>query len=412
MLNLEPGEEPPESPPKHQAELKTSSNGVLHAPTDYLPPFYQPPAPPPSQPLPEKPDSMAASTSDSFVPAGLKRTETEKPFLTPAPSTKSDSGDSQILSLVEALKSAKQEISTQGDRMKYLEGALRRERKLRETAERRARAFAGKNDSDFNDTTDEMNDTFEPPLDSIELIEQDLPNGHIDNFDVDRTHLSTSASMETLKDASEDPSEILSDTNAASVKSRYDLLKLEFEQMKLTMETYKRKAEEAESSQRRFAELVESIRAGRSTNSTAHTSISFAPSAPGSVTSNDSTLIGSDASAMDDTANFSKDPSLNHQGENFGLWSPPRKHNGLQKNMHLANGGPVKGGELPAALEQSLTRVLEAQKLIDGQQGVPNGKWRESTPYVSMVGVVLIGVGIMTWLNGWPAPGGGGKVME
>ena len=397
MLNLEPGEKLPESPPKPRPEPKHQPNGMPTASTDYLPPFYQPPAPPPSQPLPDKPDTTGAAIVDSFTHTGLKRSETEKPQIPLSP-TKSGHQDSQILPLLDALNLAKQELNSQSDRMKYLENALKRERKARESAERRARALSGEPTNSLA-LDEEVNDSFEPPLDSLELIEQDLPNGQIDTHDP-LTHLSTSTSMETLKDTPTLPDHFSTDT--ADVSSRYDLLKLEFDQMKLTMETYKRKAEEAEASQRRFAELVESIRSDQM-NPTITTSSGNPTSS--SVTSNDSTLIGSDGPPSSDNTIVTEDPFLNNEGDKYRLWNSPHKPS-QQKQTHL--NGSLKGAQLPAELERSLGRVLEAQKLLDRQN--TGAKWRESTPYVSMVGVVLIGVGIMTWLNGWPTPGEGGKV--
>ena len=49
-------------------------------------------------------------------------------------------------------------------------------------------------------------------------------------------------------------------------------------------------------------------------------------------------------------------------------------------------------------LERTVSSVLQQQQQAQGQRG---SVAMQSAPYASMVGVVLIGVGLMTWLNGW-----------
>ena len=265
--------------------------------------------------------------------------------------------------------------------MKHLEGALAREKKARETAERRARALAGESSPPCLPSIedDEHFSTYEPPLDSLELIEQDLPNGHIEPTST----LFTSPSMETLKDTS------FSTSSPTDLTDRYDLLKLEFARVKTSMEEYKRRAEEAEASQRRFASLIDSSARGA-----AHNIIPTGASGPGSVVSQDSTLVGDD---LPDATCSSQHHSLS------------------AKDLHMLSqfsGNEQAQGDtnLPAELERTLSTVLEAQKLLNQQRR--GERWREGAPYVSMVGVVLIGVGIMTWLNGWNKAGGGGRVLE
>ena len=325
---------------------------------------------------------------DALMQPGLKRTETETPSSQHSP-TRPEPQNGQIMALVEALKVAKQELTSQGDRMKNLENALMRERKAREAAERRAQALSADkmNGSHVNGAVDE--EAFEPPLDSLELMEQDVPNGHLDPDGPGPSLLTTSASMETLRDVNSVPSSVEADVpSASSVEDRYKLLKEEFDQMKIYMESYKRRAEEAEESQRKFAELVENIRARQPGTSTA------------SVNSTDSTLIGSDTA---DDATSSKNPVHHQDRANYELWSP-------SKQKGLPNGtASTTAQKLQKELEKTMNQALQQQqhqRHLDG-----GGKLVQSAPYVSMVGVVLIGVGIMTWLNGWQ-PTGGGKVID
>ena len=273
--------------------------------------------------------------------------------------------------------------------MRYLEDALKQERKARQTAERRARALSGKRtttDHHFNSPVEE--EAFESPLDSLELIEHDLPNGHLDiDEDDGSSQLINSPSMETLRDidtrsrdadAAEDPT--------SSIKDRYDLLKQEFEQIKILMESYRRRAEEAEESQRKFAELVENIKGGHDSGTPAD-----------SVKSTDSTLTGGDFA--NETA-VSQDHTTQPISPTNGLWS-------LSKNRSAPNGAVLSPSKLQQEVERTVAEALH-QHHADPDGG---GKFMQSAPYVSMVGVVLIGVGLMTWLNGWQ-PSGVGKVVE
>ena len=292
----------------------------------------------------------------------------------------------QIVLLLQELKSAKEEIDSQGDRMKYLENALKRERRARENAERRARALAGDrslSDPQVNGEDDE--EAFKPPLDSLELIEQDLPNGHLDTFENnDSSLLNTSPSMETLKtnDSTLQFTKFV-EASASNVEDRYELLKQEFEQMQVLMESYKRRADEAEESRRKFAEQVEKLRSSRN--------------GAASASSNGGTLADD---GFTDDATASRDTTENQNGSSHSLWSP-------QKQKNLPNGTVPPVTKFQQELQKTVSNALQHQHASpDG-----GGKFVQSAPYVSMVGVVLIGVGLMTWLNGWQ-PGGGGKVVE
>ena len=340
--------------------------------------------------------------------------------------TRPESQGGQIVPLLEALKSARQEIDSQGDRMKYLEGALKQERKARELAEQRARALA-KDHSDLANGTEEE-DSSGPPLDSLELIDQHLPNGHLEiGQDDEPARLITSPSMETLRESpgtTDQPSP--QDDSPTTVQDRYDLLKQEFDDMKVLMEKYKRRADEAEQSQRRFAELVENIRAGRRPDSSADS-----PTSNHSL-SRGSTLIGSDHSGNADDDRESLRPegegTSDEKKANHFLW--PSSLPSQTKQKGLSNGsalGPTSPSPLQD-LEKTVLDILQQQpspvaasqhKTSIGQRAERENRLSQSAPYVSMVGVVLIGVGLMTWLNGWQNGGGGGvggppngKVLE
>ena len=310
--------------------------------------------------------------------------------------------------------------------MKYLESALKQERKARELAEQRARALSKDHPDLANGTGEE--DSSGPPLDSIELIDQHLPNGQLEiGQDDEPARLNTSPSMETLR---ESPGTIdrssTQDPSPTTVQGRYDLLKQEFDDMKILMEKYKRRADEAEQSQRRFAELVENIRAGRRPDSSTTSPSSNHP------LSRDSTLIGSDhnGSADDDgESHWAKGEGTGDEKKaNPSFWPSSLSS---QTQLNGLSNGSAQGPVSPSALrdlEKTVLDVLQQQQspaaasqntTSIGQRGERENRLSQSAPYVSMVGVVLIGVGLMTWLNGWQNGGGGGvggppngKVLE
>ena len=341
-------------------------------------PFSQPPAPPPQQPLPEKPDSARFIIPETFFQPSLKRVDTERPKSgLNSPTKEIPSG--QIVSLLEALKSAKQEIDSQGSRVKHLEVALARERKARELAERRARTLSGsKNDHEANGAIED--EAFEPPLDTLELMEQELPNGHTED-DEESKYLSRSISTATLKSAEEThQGSVEIDTSTSRLQARIDLMVKEMDDLKMLMESYKQRAEDAEDGQRGLAEMVESIRAGRDSKS-------VVPIPNG----DDSTLLSNgDVDGIADSKAPRHSKGLDHSSSSSHL-------------HHQLPNGAAAIEDMHRELEKTVSNVLQQQRQWGGTG--EGGRMVQSAPYVSMVGVVLIGVGIMTWLNGWQ-PGG------
>jgi len=383
LLTLEPGQEPPKSPPKSGPQEQQTNGALPPAHLDPVSPFSQPPAPPLQQPLPGKPDVARFMTSESLPQPPFQRTKTETPGSAVSSPTRPEPQNGQIVSLLEALKSAKHEIDSQGNRVKYLEIALMRERKARETAEQRARVLSG---GQFprasGDETGVIEDAaFEPPLDSMELLKQDLSNGHARDEHDDDDLSRSSASMETLKDSSDlhqETDEI--DASASRLQVRLDLMVQEMNEMKASMEVYKRRAEDAEEGRRSLAELVENIRASHGPD--------------GIITSNgDASLTGGTEGSSGSASKGLPNPP---HDSNHGLWNSSRHKN-------IPN-GKIISEEMQQNLESTLTGVLQQQR--SGPDG--GGRKVQSAPYVSMVGIVLIGVGLMTWLNGWQ-PGGGDR---
>ena len=377
LLTLKPGEQPPNSPPKRITE-ENKANGI-HPPTqvDAISPFLQPPAPPPQQPLPEKPDSARFMIPDLLSQPSLKRVDTERPKSgLNSPTKEIPSG--QIVSLLEALKSAKQEIDSQGSRVKHLEVALARERKARELAEQRARTLSG--DQDDHETNGAIEEAFEPPLDTLELIEHELPNGHAED-DEESKVLSRSLSTATLKSAEDmHQGTVDIDTSTSRLQARIDLMVKEMDDLKMLMESYKQRAEDAEEGQKGLAEMVENIRAGRDSKRVMPTT-----------NDDDSPLISNgNVDGAADSKAPARSKGLDRSSSSSHLQHPLPNGTAAIENMHRE-------------VEKTVSNVLQQQRQWGGTG--EGGRMVQSAPYVSMVGVVLIGVGIMTWLNGWQ-PGG------
>lgn len=289
------------------------------------------------------------------------------------------------MSLVEALKIKTHELDSKVDYIKSLEVDLAREKRAREDAERRALKLSGDHlvsDSRHNKGFVEEK-ALEPPLDSVELMEQDLPNGHFDQ-DGNGDHLSRSSSTTTIKN-SEDPAQLAEDASslASRLQAQLDLRNREMNDMKLLMESYRQKADEAEEGRRSLAQMVEDIRAGRDPKS-----ILPATEAEASTPSTDN-----------GDPQIAQSPSSSQPGD-IGRNSPSPQHLPHQHN------GSATIGIIHREIEETVSTVLQQQHPQQGW-GRPGDSSRmvQSAPYVSMVGVVLIGVGIMTWLNGWQ-PGG------
>lgn len=403
LLTLNPGDEMPK-PPEGRAmeEPKQQPNGISHtAPfVEAVSPFSQPPAPPPQQPLPEKPDVARFASSDSLGRQPLQRAETERQNPLSNSPGRPEQQSSQILSLVEALNVAKKEIDSQGDRVKQLETLLKRERKARESAEERARRLlAGQSSpgAEQRDGTIE-HDAFEPPMDPARGL--GLANGSDSKstIDDDRPEVTTIAASskgaEELHRQTEDV-----DASTTRLRERVDQLMREMDQMKAQMESYKRRAEGAEAERTSLAEMIEKIRAeaagkdSLSNGSIIHPS-KYTPTRDSTGASSSAVETPRGTSGLwKGTSSSPTTPSssLHHRKQPNGTLTASRM---ATEEKQLSN---------MQALEQSMAATLHSYASGPTTAQGKGGRdvAMQSAPYVSMVGVVLIGVGIMTWLNGW-----------
>lgn len=338
-----------------QAAPKSSQlNGAsLPFKLEAKPRFSDPPAPPPQQPLPEKPDVSRPHGFDPTSPS-LKRSITERPRSVPIVSPDRSEQSSQIISLVEALESAKKEISAQSSRMRDLEDMLQKEREARETAEGLAKQFGLEPSAKMNGFVkggaDEsiLEEAFEPPPEtSSEKAISDFSSPKEPSTGIHSVEAST-----------------------AELQERLELMMNEMREMKEHMESYRQRAEKAEAERdtdrKTLAEMVQKIRYDEARRS----SSTERPHSP----SKDLRTLGDQL--HDNTGNPSLAPLSISQGDD------------LRKS---SLGDPADVAVLKNSLAMALPRPPGTQAHL----------LYESAPYASMLGVVLLGMGLMAYMNGW-----------
>ncbi|KAF9886099.1 hypothetical protein FE257_012034 [Aspergillus nanangensis] len=306
--------------------------------------FSDPPAPPPQQPLPEKPDALPRNGIDAISP--LKRSDTEKPKPGSAGSPVSRES-SQILSLIEALSSAKRELDSQGARVKELENLLLQERSARESAEERARNLEI-NNKDQGVPTSIPTDTH---FDQSETVAEERPTDTPDN------ELSPEPTLAEPMIA-----EVSVDAQTSQLQLRLEAMMEEMEEVRKQMSHFKDRALKAENetveTRKSLSEMIETI---RKEHGECHDGISSSKALPD--TPNGPNLSGNEKSKELDDVQLDASPEPS-------IISPPT--NGAESSSTTLATHPHRHGTL-----------------------------EQSSPYASMLGVVLLGVGLMAYLNGW-----------
>lgn len=322
------------------------NGGSVSFKVDAKPRFSDPPAPPPQQPLPEKPDTNRSHLFDPSSPS-LKRTNTERPRSVPNVSSNGKETSSQIGSLVEALSQAKKEIDAQSARMRDLEEMLKKEREARETAESHAKRLQMESASAKLEVATPapeervLDEAFEPPTVAVgEVI---------------------AASKEIS------PSTEAVEASTSKLQEKLELMIVEMKEMKEHMEAYRSRAETAESERdvdrKTLAEMVEKY---RSEEQARRESSRRGRSRSRSMKSSSAT--SSDDASVKPTNGFASKESSN------GKAIAPPELAGLEKSLAVA-----------------LSRPPGSQDHLLYQSG----------PYASMLGVVLLGMGLMAYMNGW-----------
>ena len=325
-----------ESPSKPSSEKSRPS--PIKSRSDLKAHFSEPPAPPPQAPLPEKPD-VARALADPLIRPLLRRDNTFLPTSASSSPTRTDHS-SDILRLCEELKLAKGELSSQSERMKRLEIELAQERTARESAEERAKERAQR------------------------LERRDSPT------------------KDGERDAQVDDDPV-SPTSPPDLQAQLDSLRASMDEMKIQMESYRQRAESAESerneARQSLAEMVEQKRNENAEQDSVRSS-SKSPKPP---TRNTLQLNDNSADA-NGHANVPQPASPTS--------------NALLERAGVEDGQPI-------TLEQAkiMTQLL-SQEVLRPHQAADSGNAAVyyGRPYGSAAAVVIFGVMLMTWVNGWP----------
>lgn len=308
--------------------------------------FSDPPAPPPQQPLPEKPD----------VPS-LKRGPTERPKSGPPNSPVRPDNLSQIVQLTEALNNAKRDIDSQTARMRELEEMLQKERSAREEAEELAKRLE-------ESATVHMNGSAVP--------------GSVASEEVSEATEDKSVSEAPEPEANDEtPAVDTAQETAAALQSRIDMMESQMRDMKEQMEEWKQRCETVESERdadrKTLAEMVVQLRAEEALREAA------------------------EKKARSRSRKRDADADGAVVGES-------NADSGVSKSAT---------GEAEAVDPATADEALDAPTLSRAstitpatQKGVVRGqdqRLQAALPYASMLGVVLFGMGLMAYINGWQA---------
>jgi hypothetical protein len=316
--------------------------------------FSDPPAPPPQQPLPEKPDALSRSASESF--SSLKRSDTEKPKGGAGSPVSRES--SQILSLIEALSSAKREIDTQGTRVKELENMLLQEQAARKLAEERVNELETRLVLESQDTVE--NGTVSPSDKALDKEEQEDIEA---NVHANGIHPSETPNPEDSQ------TDVSVEDKTSELQICLDAMMEEMAEMRKQMASFKDRAEQAEDgttqARKSLAEMVETLQQERAEKELA------------AETNRKSDALGHGASKA---------------------WSG-----------HLNANESQVDSKAKTSSVQCLDSVSSQNKEIDAAaaatafatQHQRHTYVEEASPYASIFGVVLLGVGLMAYLNGW-----------
>lgn len=339
--------------------------------------FSDPPAPPPQQPLPEKPD---AARSQSEAPS-LKRATTEKPKIGPSGNSPVRQDNlSQIIQLTEALNSAKREIDNQTAKMRDLEEMLQREREAREAAEAVAKRLEGH-------THTRANGTAKPDLEVTTLQEAsdatpEQPNGGVPEL--------TGGEKPVATEGARAMHELEEDTRQTLLQSKMDRMLSEMAQLRDQVNIYKKQAEQATSERdadrKTLAEMVRQIRQ-RDEEAMALKAAAAAAATTGDRARTRSKSNGRERSSTITNRDPSRGRSVAHRGtDSTGL-------DIIEEDLLDDKPTLSRANTITPTPRSPSSRIATDQAI------------RESLPYASMISVVLLGMGLMAYINGWqPQP--------
>lgn len=337
-----------------------------------------PPAPPPSQPLPDAPKdetSTGKTTELPSLPPILYRSDTEKPkpaglSMNASSSPVKPDQSGQILNLVDALSTAQKEIAAQNQRLNEMEHILGHERESRKLAEERALTLASSASM--------------APLDA-QLLQTVSSTG-----------------MELSKKGENSGSELL---------ERISLMRHEMDEMKLLMATYRHRAETAEEESSRdrqtLANMVESLRRReqaaerkeqrqRSQNTPSTTPGEEVDEVDNEFHTLDVKLKGEIKRAEDRLQSLSKAHAVEITN---GTAAPPIHYTPLEQLGKAAISAAIEGGPQRVRVDHERRgQSTDHQAILTRRR---QDQLSQTAPYASLIGVVLLGVGMMAYLNNW-----------
>jgi hypothetical protein len=332
--------------------------------------FSEPPAPPPSQPLPEKPDAARASDAPS-----LKRGVTERPKLASTSPIRQDNNLNQILLLTEALNNAKKELDNNTARVRDLEEMLTKEREARLHAEDMMQKMEETKHAETNGFAEgpplvnghsELDRAFDPPVEQPQAAETDQSPDSPDDDDDGSVTLQQPNKAELL---------------TAAFQAKIDSMAVEMTGLREQLEAFRLRAEKAEAERdadrKTLAEMVLQIRQR----------------------DEDEKRREAERRTRSASKGRRRAPSEDHDTE-----KPASATNGSAKVTPVAqNGGVLEEETSDTAPTPSRTSTMKpgvAALAVQGQQP-QDGTLIHTLPYASMVTVVIFGMGLMAYLNGW-----------
>ncbi|KAF4587342.1 cytoplasm to vacuole targeting Vps64 [Ophiocordyceps camponoti-floridani] len=325
--------------------------------------FSDPPAPPPQQPLPEKPDVLS-----------LKRGPGERPRIsTSSPASLRQENLGQVIQLTEALNNVKRDMESQSVRVRELEMMLQKEREARELAEELARRF----EESANDQTISATPTngfwgsaYDDPKPASDASETNIGGDEID----EESYIADDADLDA----------------APALQSRIDTMERQMRNLREQMEMWKQRCETAETERdegrQSLADMVVRLRAeeakrhGETSRGQSRRGRSGLREQPGNEAKSSS---GVDGAGPETEAGAAAD--VMSQGDARGDSSAVRGGGGDGGDGGDDDDGDDGAGQ--ATADGLRERYVEA-----------------ALPYASMLGVVLIGMSLMAYINGWQPP--------
>jgi hypothetical protein len=337
-MDTKPEGEVPTSPP--------NGAGALAPPNKAC--FSEPPAPPPSQPLPEKPD----------VP-GLKRAGTERPKIPnspPAPVPPPENAI-QITMLTEALSNAKVQFDSQSARVQELETMLVKERAARELAEAMAK----------------------------KLEESALAAAAAADAEAAQLGAAPDASEKQADAAADLPLSPTSANLVATLQSRIETMSTEFCNIKAELEAWRKRSEVAEAARdtatQSLAQMVLQVKKDDEARRAAEERKSRSRSRRRSREKQEKETAKEDG----------------QQQQQQQQQKPVSEKTPL--GQATADAVRSEEAEQPSLSRTSTVTPASSTRL---DRSRPNPTLIATLPYITMVGVVAVGVSLMAYLNqGW-----------